>query len=43
MPGLRLSLRPTALAEQLAFMYVPEPHTTLQEVCKLEPGICVSN
>lgn len=38
LPGLRRTLRRQSLAEQLAFMYVPEPHTPFEEFRKLEPG-----
>jgi len=34
------SLRRDFLAEQLAFMYVPEPHTPFNEFKKVKPGIC---
>jgi asparagine synthase (glutamine-hydrolysing) len=38
--GLKRTLRRQSMADQLAFMYVPEPHTLYQEFYKLEPGIC---
>jgi len=37
-PGLKRTLRQQSLAEQLAFMYVPEPHTLFEEFLKVEPG-----
>jgi asparagine synthase (glutamine-hydrolysing) len=37
--GVTLTPRPGAFAEQLAFMYVPEPGTAFQEVRKVEPGV----
>jgi asparagine synthase (glutamine-hydrolysing) len=39
-PSLERTLRRESLAEQLAFMYVPEPHTLYYEFKKLQPGIC---
>lgn len=39
---LSRSLRTESLADQLAFMYVPEPHTLYNEFRKVEPGICFS-
>lgn len=42
LPGLHFGLRTAALAEQLSFMYVPEPHTPYQQIRKLEPGVCMS-
>ena len=42
LPGLRFDLRPAALAEQLSFMYVPEPYTPFVQIRKLEPGVCHS-
>ncbi len=42
LPGLRFDLRIAALAEQLSFMYVPEPHTPYQQIRKFEPGVCMS-
>jgi asparagine synthase (glutamine-hydrolysing) len=41
-PELARTLRQESLADQLAFMYVPEPHTLYKEFCKVEPGICFS-
>lgn len=38
LPGLKRTLRRQSLAEQLAFMYVPEPYTPFEEIYKLEPG-----
>jgi asparagine synthase (glutamine-hydrolysing) len=37
-PGLKRTLRQQSLAEQLAFMYVPEPHTMYDEFLKVAPG-----
>jgi len=37
---LKLTLRHDSLAAQLAFMYVPEPHTLYCEVEKTQPGVC---
>jgi asparagine synthase (glutamine-hydrolysing) len=42
LPGLRFDLRPAALAEQLAYMYVPEPLTPYRQIRKVEPGVCFS-
>jgi asparagine synthase (glutamine-hydrolysing) len=42
LPGLRFELRTAALAEQLSFMYVPEPHTPYRQISKLESGVCLS-
>lgn len=42
MPALRRTIRQQSLAEQLAFMYVPEPHTMFQEFQKVEPGVCIT-
>lgn len=42
LPGLRFDLRTAALAEQLAYMYVPEPLTPYQQIRKVEPGVCFS-
>jgi asparagine synthase (glutamine-hydrolysing) len=42
LPGLRRTLRQQSLADQLAFMYVPEPHTLYEEFRKVEPGVCFS-
>jgi asparagine synthase (glutamine-hydrolysing) len=39
-PGLTWTLRQGSFADQLAFMYVPEPHTVYNEARKVEPGIC---
>ncbi len=39
-PFLRRTLRLRSLGEQLAFMYVPEPHTLFEEISKIIPGIC---
>jgi asparagine synthase (glutamine-hydrolysing) len=38
LPGLRRTLRRQSIADQLTFMYVPEPHTPFEEIYKLEPG-----
>lgn len=40
LPALQRTLRRESLAEQLAFMYVPEPHTLYREFHKVEPGVC---
>lgn len=40
--GLKRTLRQQSLAEQLAFMYVPEPYTLFEEFKKVEPGVCKS-
>jgi asparagine synthase (glutamine-hydrolysing) len=37
--GVVLTPREEAYAEQLAFMYVPEPFTTYREVLKVPPGV----
>jgi asparagine synthase (glutamine-hydrolysing) len=42
LPSLSRTLRLESFADQLAFMYVPEPHTLYNEFRKLEPGICFS-
>lgn len=42
LPDLRRTLRQESLADQLAFMYVPEPHTLYREFRKVEPGVCFS-
>jgi asparagine synthase (glutamine-hydrolysing) len=42
MPTLRRTLRQQSLADQLAFMYVPEPHTLFEEFSKVAPGICMT-
>jgi len=39
-PDLARTLRVRSLAEQVAFMYIPEPHTPFVEHTKLAPGIC---
>jgi len=41
-PGLARTLREESLADQLAFMYVPEPNTLYREFEKVEPGVCLS-
>jgi asparagine synthase (glutamine-hydrolysing) len=41
-PQLARTLRRESLAEQLAFMYVPEPHTLFEEFTKIEPGVCLT-
>ena len=40
--GVTASLRRESFADQLAFMYVPEPHTMYREIRKVEPGVCLS-
>ena len=40
LPSLKRTMRPDALAEQLAFMYIPEPLTPFEEFRKVEPGVC---
>lgn len=40
MPELARTLRRGALAEQLQFMYVPEPATPFEEIVKVRPGVC---
>jgi asparagine synthase (glutamine-hydrolysing) len=40
LPWLRRTLREGALADQLAFMYLPEPFTFFEEFTKVEPGVC---
>lgn len=39
LPNLIRTLRHQSLADQLAFMYVPEPFTMFNEFFKIEPGI----
>lgn len=41
-PGMQRTLRVQSLADQVAFMYVPEPHTLYAEFEKFEPGVCRS-
>ncbi len=41
-PSLRRTMRMQSLADQVAFMYVPEPHTLYEEFEKFEPGVCRS-
>ena len=41
-PELSRTLRQQSLADQLAFMYVPEPHTLYNEFHKVEPGVLFS-
>ena len=38
-PSLNRTLRQQSLADQLAFMYVPEPYTLFNEFKKVKPGI----
>jgi asparagine synthase (glutamine-hydrolysing) len=38
-PHLKRTLRHQSLADQLAFMYVPEPFTMFNEFFKIEPGV----
>lgn len=40
LPNLKRTLRLESLADQLAFMYVPEPQTLYHEFRKVEPGVC---
>lgn len=40
LPKLERTLRRESLAEQLAFMYVPEPNSLFHEFTKVEPGVC---
>lgn len=40
LPKLERTLRRESLAEQLAFMYVPEPHSLFHQFTKVEPGVC---
>jgi asparagine synthase (glutamine-hydrolysing) len=42
LPGMNRTLRFQSLADELAFMYIPEPHTRFKEIEKMEPGICLS-
>jgi asparagine synthase (glutamine-hydrolysing) len=42
MPKMQRTLRMQSLADQVAFMYVPEPHTLYVEFEKFEPGVCKS-
>jgi len=37
---LNRTIRRESLADQLAFMYIPEPYTLYHEFKKLEPGVC---
>ncbi len=39
-PAIERTLRREALAEQLAYMYVPEPLTPFEQVTKVDPGVC---
>ena len=39
MPFLKKTLRLQSLADQLSFMYIPEPHTRYDEFYKIEPGV----
>ena len=39
-PDLHRTLRHQSLADQLAFMYVPEPYTRYKEFKKVQPGVC---
>jgi asparagine synthase (glutamine-hydrolysing) len=41
-PNLKRTLRRESLADQIAFMFVPEPHTMYNEFRKVEPSICFS-
>jgi Asparagine synthase (glutamine-hydrolyzing) len=40
LPDLKKNIRIQSLADQLAFMYVPEPHTMYKEIQKVDPGVC---
>jgi asparagine synthase (glutamine-hydrolysing) len=40
LPQLKRTIRLDAFAEQLAFMYVPEPLTPFEEFSKAPPGVC---
>ncbi len=40
LPNLKRTLRLESLADQIAFMYVPEPLTMYHEFRKVEPGVC---
>lgn len=42
LPAIKATLRHQSLADQLSFMYVPEPHTMYSEIQKVEPGVCFS-
>jgi asparagine synthase (glutamine-hydrolysing) len=42
LPKLKRTLRRGALADQLTFMYVPEPLTMYEEFRKLEPGVLLT-
>jgi len=42
MPELNRTIRLSSFAEQLGFMYVPEPYTLFQEYQKVEPGVCLT-
>ena len=42
LPALKRTLRQQSLADQLALMYVPEPHTLFEEFSKVGPGICTT-
>ncbi|MEI6756612.1 MAG: asparagine synthase (glutamine-hydrolyzing) [Chlorobium sp.] len=41
-PLLSRTLRRQSLADQLAFMYVPEPYTLFEEFVKVVPGVCIT-
>lgn len=41
-PQVKGTLRHASLRDQLAFMYVPEPHTMYNEILRVKPGICYS-
>lgn len=41
-PRLQRSIRRQSMADQLAFMYVPEPYTMFEEFLKVEPGVCIT-
>lgn len=42
LPGVDRRLRLASIADQLALMYVPEPHTLYQGINKLAPGVLYS-
>jgi asparagine synthase (glutamine-hydrolysing) len=38
--NLKRTIRRQSLVDQLAYMYVPEPHTMYDEFLKVDPGVC---
>lgn len=40
-PGVPQEIDPVALADYLAFGFVPSPRTILRRICKLRPGQCL--